>query len=785
MNRGPRAFRFVISVATAILLLGGSSAGLASSKPQPGARRNHLAGEASPYLQMHVYDPVDWYPWGPDAFEKAKQQDKPIFLSVGYSTCYWCHVMERKVFSDPEIAKLMNASFVSVKVDREERPDIDEIYMQATHLLTGSGGWPNSVFLTPDGKPFFAGTYFPPQDSGGRPGFPTILNGLSSRWKTERDQVTARAERIAAAIRSNFSQAAPVSASFDPMQLLARGVDGLAGRFDEQHGGFGSRTKFPSPPQLELLLAAHERKLPGRALEMLRKTLDEMATGGIYDHLAGGFHRYSTERTWSVPHFEKMLYDNAQLLGLYARAHKATGDPLYRRVAEGIADYLAAEMTSPMGGLYSAQDAEVDSEEGASYVWTAAQIQAVLGEKPAGALLSVYQLVPVHRGSAGPGALRVRLPLATALARTGDADAVALLQRFSESRARLLAVRNQREQPLRDDKVLAAWNGLAIRGLVDAGVELGHPEYVERAGRAANFVLARLLDDGGGLHRSYIAGHMREDAVLDDYAFLADGLVALHAATGDGRWLTSARLLADRMLADFQGPPGAGFYLSSRTADRNDLFVRPRVLRDNVMPSGNTVALRVLRDLAMLTGEARYRDAADDTQTALGSLFERAPSAVGTAVRALASGPQLPAPPFAEQAAAAKPAALPVARIPTGRDFVSGSLTRSAASPSEVLVQLKISQGWHVNANPASLEFLIPTRVEPARTATRIQVAYPKGSLYHPRFSLEPLSVYAGDIEIQVRSGAPLPAGEKLALTFQACDDSSCLPPETVEFAVP
>ena len=785
MNRAPRAFRFAISLATTMTLLSGASAGLASSKPEAGARRNHLAGEASPYLQMHVYNPVDWYPWGPEAFEKAKREDKPIFLSVGYSTCYWCHVMEREVFSNPEIAKLMNASFVSVKVDREERPDIDEIYMQATHLLTRSGGWPNSVFLTPNGKPFFAGTYFPPEDRGGRPGFPSILNRLSSRWNTERDQVLARAERVAAAIQAGFGRTDPVGASFDPMQLLARGVDGLAGRFDEEHGGFGSRTKFPSPHQLELLLAAHQRKLPGRALEMLRKTLDEMATGGIYDHLAGGFHRYSTERTWSVPHFEKMLYDNAQLLGLYARAHKATGDPLYRRVAEGIADYLAAEMTSPMGGLYSAQDAEVDSEEGASYVWTAAQIQTVLGAKSADALLSVYQLVPIHRGGAGPGALRVRLPVATALARTGDTDAVALLQRFSESRAKLLATRNQRPQPLRDEKVLAAWNGLAIRGLVDAGVELGHPEYVERAGRAAHFVLARLLDDRGRLHRSYIAGHMREAGVLDDYAFLADGLIALHAATGDGSWLTSARLLADRMLADFEGPPGTGFYLSAQSADHDNLFVRPRVLRDNVTPSGNTVALRVLRDLAMLTGEARYRDAADRTQTALGSLFERAPSGVGTAVRALASGPQLPAPPFDKQAAVDKPPAPPVARIPTGRDFVSGSVTRSAASPSEVLVRLEISAGWHVNANPASLEFLIPTRVEPTRPATQIQAVYPKGSRYHPRFSREPLSVYEGNLEIRVRSDAPLPAAEKLALTFQACDDSSCLPPETVELAVP
>jgi uncharacterized protein YyaL (SSP411 family) len=777
----------VIGLGLVLGLLGGASTGLARAKPEAGARRNHLAGEASPYLQLHVYNPVDWYPWGPEAFEKATREGKPVFLSVGYSTCYWCHVMEREVFSDPEIAKQMNASFVSVKVDREERPDIDEVYMQATHLLTGSGGWPNSVFLTPSGKPFFAGTYFPPEDRGGRPGFPTILNELSSRWKSEREVVTARAERVADAIRAGFNHQDPVSASFDPLQLLTRGSESLAERFDEEHGGFGSRTKFPSPPQLELLLASHERKQPGPSLAMLRKTLDAMATGGIYDHLAGGFHRYSTERSWSVPHFEKMLYDNAQLLGLYARAHKATGEPLYRRVAEGIADYLATEMTSPMGGLYAAQDAEVDGEEGASYVWTAEQIQQVLGEKSARELLSVYQLVPVDRTGTGPGALRIRLPLEPALARTGDADAVALLQRFADSRSKLLAARNQRRQPLRDEKLLAAWNGLAIRGLVDAGVELDRPEYIERAARAANFVLTRLLDEGGGLHRSYIAGSVREAAVLDDYAFLADGLLALYGATGDPRWLTRARQLADRMIADFEGPPGAGLYLSSQSVGQNQLFVRPRVLRDNVRPSGNTVALRVLRDLAMFTGKTRYREAADRTQMALGSLFGQAPEAVGTAVRALALGPPLPPAPRVQQGRAQQkpPRPRPLDRIPTGRDFVSGSLTRSAEPASEVRMQLKISPGWHVNANPASLDFLIPTRVETLRPGSEVEVVYPAGSLYQPRFSLEALSIYQGEVDIPVRSAAPLPTGEKLRLTFQACDETTCLPPETLELAVP
>ena len=746
------------------------------SDPKPGARRNQLAGEASPYLQLHVYNPVDWYPWGAKALEKARLEDKPIFLSVGYSTCYWCHVMEREVFSDEKIAALMNESFVNVKVDREERPDIDEIYMQATRLLTGSGGWPNSVFMTPEGKPFFAGTYFPPADSEGRAGFPTIVAGLAKRWKEQRAEVVARAEQVAAAIAAGFESRQTGAASFDPKELLARSVESLARQFDEEHGGFGERTKFPSPPQLELLLAAHQRRVPGRAAEMLRKTLDEMAYGGIHDHLAGGFHRYSTEPTWSIPHFEKMLYDNAQLVGLYARAHRVFGDPLYRQVAEGIAAYLASEMTHPLGGLHSAQDAEVAGEEGGSYLWTEQQVVGVVGAEDARELLASYRIVPVDRGGAGPGALRLRTPIEKSLVRTGAKDAAALVDRFASHRAKLLARRSQREQPLRDDKVLAAWNGLAIRGLVDAGVELGHPEYVDQAARAANFVLSRLQDRDGRLRRSYIAGQAREYAVLDDYVFLADGLVALHSASGDPRWLPHARRLADHMIAEHEGPPGTGFYLQSSARDPGDLFVRPRILTDNVMPAGNTVALRVLRDLAMYTGDARYREAADRTQLALGDLFERAPAAVGTAVRSLASGPQLPAPPRKRAATGTSPPRLALDRIPTGRDFVSGRLERRG---SIAVVVLEIAEGWHVNANPASLDFLIPTKVQ-AADGGAVDVRYPKGSPYHPRFSREPLSVYEGAVQIPVETKA-----RKLSLTFQACDDSSCLPPETVELSAP
>jgi hypothetical protein len=521
---------------------------------------------------------------------------------------------------------------------------------------------------------------------------------------------------------------------------------------------------------------------------MLTKTLDEMALGGIYDQLAGGFHRYSTEPTWSVPHFEKMLYDNAQLLPLYARAHRVTGRGLYRRTAEDIARYLADEMTHPEGGLYSAQDAQVDGEEGASYVWTDTQIREVLGPERTAELLSVYQLVPVERhASSGPGALRFRLPVEAARKRMKLADTVELIDHFAPARRQLLARRALRHQPLRDDKILAGWNGLAIRGLADAGVELRRPEYIDAAARAAHFVLERLRDGDGRLHRSYIAGRARESASLNDYAFLADGLIALYAATGNDHWLRQAKQLADRMLEDYEGPLGMGFFLS---LEAGDLFVRPRVLTDGVIPSGNTMALRVLLDLSALTGAERYQQAAERTRAALGPMFERAPYTVGTAVRALAVGPQLPAPPLARKAgtSASHPAPL-LGKLPTGRDFVRSSVEAIPDAPSRRRVQLEISEGWHVNANPASLDFLIPTRVTLAQreggAAKLSSVVYPDNSEFSPRFSLEPLAVYEGKVSIDVELPPTRSQNAELELTFQVCDETTCLPPETVALAIP
>jgi hypothetical protein len=722
---------------------------------------------------------VDWYPWGEDAFARARAEDKPVFLSVGYSTCYWCHVMEREVFSDPEIAALMNARFVSIKVDREERPDVDEIYMKATQLLTGSGGWPNSVFLTPQGKPFYAGTYFPPEDGYGRPGFPRVLRALHDAWTSEREKVLDAAERVTERIE-RLADLGGASGSAPPTdEVIRRALEELRDDFDAEHGGFGRRMKFPRPPALDLLVTRLEQERSPETLEMLVRTLDAMALGGIYDHLGDGFHRYSTERTWSIPHFEKMLYDNAQLVSIYARAYVLSRRPLYRRVVERTLGYLDREMSHPEGGFVSAQDAEVDGEEGASYVWSRAEIEGVLGKQRAEAFFTVYELSPMP-DRPELGVLRVRLPLAERLEQTGAKDEATLLARFDEARASLLAQRAKRPQPLRDDKVLADWNGLAIRGLVDAAAALERPAYLGRAERAAHFVLARLRSEDGTLRRSYIAGQLREDGVLDDYAFLADGLLALHEATGDARWLAAARRLADVMLARFEDRSGGGFFL---TPEGSKLLVRPKPFEDNGLPSGNGVALRVLRVLAAKLGSERYAEAAAGIASSAGALLDRAPYAVPTTVAVLASTPAPEAAAIAKGPARREPDDAvsdesQAFRLPRSEDHVRARLVQTPdADPPGLAVHLSVDEGWHVNANPASFPFLVATTVEVIDGSHAATIRYPEGRSFRPAFAAEPIQVYEGTVEIPVAPDDGADAPQRVAVRFQACDASRCLPP--------
>jgi hypothetical protein len=517
---------------------------------------------------------------------------------------------------------------------------------------------------------------------------------------------------------------------------------------------------------------------------MLVRTLDAMALGGIHDHLAGGFHRYSTEPTWSIPHFEKMLYDNAQLVGVYARAFALTGRPLYRRVVERTLAYLDREMSLPEGGFASAQDAEVDGEEGASYVWSRAEIERVLGPKRAAAFLAVYELAPMP-DDPERGVLRVRLSSARPRGSSETPDVAELLRPFEADRAALLAQRNEGPQPLRDDKALAAWNGLAIRGLVEAAQALGRPQVLRRAERAAEFVLARLLTEEGALRRSYIAGQAREAGVLDDYAFLSDGLLALSQATGNARWRAASERLAGAMLARFEDERGGGFFL---TPAGTRLLVRPKPFDDNEVPSGNAVALRVLRALAGGADSGRWAEAAARTASAAAPLLRRAPYALPSTVAALAGAPAIrtalhAGPPGAVPAQPAPSERRRARRLPRSEDHVHAALRRSGADPRELVVRIEIDPGWHVNANPASLPFLIPTRVEPLGNGAALDAEYPPGGELRPEFVKEVLRVYEGTVEIPITlRGSKAPP--RVALRFQACDEKVCLPPSRVELAL-
>ena len=741
------------------------------------AGTNRLAGEASPYLQLHAHNPVDWYPWGEEAFARALVEDKPIFLSVGYSTCYWCHVMEREVFANPEIAALMNQTVVSIKVDREERPDIDELYMSATHLLNGRGGWPNSVFLTPERKPFFAGTYFPPEDRGGRIGFPTLLRRIAEAWKNDRKRLNLLAERVVARISAAALSPAAGGEIAAPDVILARAIEDLRERYEPNHGGFSTRTKFPRPPMLELLLTAQLRNPAPETWKMLTHTLDEMALGGIYDHVGGGFHRYSTEASWSIPHFEKMLYDNAQLVHLYARAYAATGRALYRSVVEQTLAYLAREMRLPGGGLASAQDAQVAGDEGASYVWSRAEIEAVLGAKRAESFLAVYELVPLEGSE--KGVLRVRLDAANAPDEFGAAGVDELLGRFASDRVKLLEVRDGRPQPLRDDKVIAAWNALAVAGLVQAASALDEPAYLRRAEETARFVMRNLRDEEGGLHRSTIAGQLRENGVLEDYALLADALLALHRATGDATWRREARALTDAMLDRFVDPGAGGLF---ETQSDTDLFARLKGFEDSVLPSSNGVALGVLHRLSQASASDRYRVEADRTLAAFAPWFERAPTTVSSAlVETLRHSAEV-------RGSSSKPGEIALQRpmlpgMPRSQDHVE--ITAARGVGGELLIRVVIDEGWHVNANPASLAYLIPTRVETPSGLPLRAARYPDGKLFQPEFAPEPISVYEGGIEIPITGTGGEANAASLFLRYQACDAQQCLPPARTRVMLP
>ncbi len=570
--------------------------------PSPGRPANRLAGETSPYLLQHAHNPVDWFPWGPEAFEKARKEDRPVFLSIGYSACHWCHVMERESFESDEIARILNEGYVSVKVDREERPDVDDVYMTAVQALVGRGGWPLSAFLFPDGRPFFGGTYFPPDDRGHRPGFRTLLLGLLDAWRDRRSELEEAASRIVGEVeRANGLTDRLERAPLGPA-TLDRLTDALSHAFDARHGGFGGAPKFPPHLALEWLLRKGAEG-DGGARAMAARTLEAMALGGVHDHLGGGFHRYSTDERWLVPHFEKMLTDNAQLLALYARAFVLTGRDLFRRVARGVGDYLLAEMRGAEGGFFAATDADSEGAEGKFFVWSEAEVREVLGGGDADLFCRHYRVFPegnFHDEATGrPTGLNI-LHLASEPSAEEE-------RRLAPLREKLKARRAGRVPPGLDDKRIAGWNALAVSGLAVASRAVGEPVYLDAARSAARFVLGRMRDAGGRLLRSWKGGDAKVVAFLEDEAFLALALLDLAEAEPEeeaaAEWLAEARRVVAVLRRRFRRPGRPGFTF---TGEGNEpLLVRGRDLWDKAIPSGSGAATLALVRLA-----ARDRDAA-------------------------------------------------------------------------------------------------------------------------------------------------------------------------------
>ncbi|MER3449955.1 MAG: thioredoxin domain-containing protein [Chloroflexota bacterium] len=590
---------------------------------------NRLANETSPYLRQHADNPVDWYPWGDEAFERARREDKPILLSIGYAACHWCHVMERESFEDAETARIMNENFVNIKVDREERPDIDQVYMTAVQAMTGHGGWPLTVFLTPDGVPFYGGTYFPKEARHGLPAFKDLLRAVAEAWRNRRQEILAGTARV----REFLEQQSRAVAPRDQLdaELLRRAARALLQGYDPVNGGFGTAPKFPQPLNLEFLLRAYRRfKIP-EALIAVEHTLKAMARGGIYDQVGGGFHRYSTDDRWLVPHFEKMLYDQALLLRVYLGAYQLTGDPLFRQVIEETLGFAFRELYHPDGAFYSSLDADSEGEEGKYYVWTAAEVDDLLAPEEAEAVKHYYGLI-YGPNFEGKNILHVRTTPEKVAGQLGRSPEE-LAETLARAKAKLLAARERRVPPARDDKVLTSWNGLMLRALAEVGAALDRPEWIRAAERLAHFIETRLGRPDGSLWHSFKEGVARVEGLLEDYAFYADGLLSLYEVTGELRWFRRTVELAGRLINLFWDPSLPGFF--DATAAHDNLPVRPRSFIDNALPSGSSVATELLLRLGALTGEGHYREVAEANLRALADFMLRAPAGAGRLLSAL------------------------------------------------------------------------------------------------------------------------------------------------------
>ena len=817
----------ILSVFIAALSLTGEACVGADDPAKSGSashkHTNRLSQESSPYLLLHAHNPVDWYPWGPEALERAKAEKKPIFLSIGYTSCYWCHVMERQVFENEAIAAYMNEHFVCVKVDREERPDIDELYMLCLQVylqLAGSnqgGGWPLSIFLTPEGKPIAGGTYFPPTDMPGRPGFMTILKNVTSAWAERQPDVVSTSELIAKEVKRLSTPQFVLEPVPLDSALVAKSIDAISASYDPEYGGFdfsadsADSPKFPIPARLELLqtIGPFAENAP-ELLQKLDFTLTHMEQGGIRDHLGGGFHRYSTDRIWLVPHFEKMLYDNAQLASVYTRAYARTSLKSYRQVAEGTLDFLLRDMLDAEGGFHSALDAETNGVEGQHYVWSANEIATLLTPQEFSIAEAVYGLnekSPFEAGSV------LHLPKSIPDAAEALPLPVAELEmRLSEINAKLLAARKKRPALLKDDKILVGWNGMAIQAFAEAGQTFQRREYTDAAERAASFVLQKVRSADGLLLHVTRGGAAKVPAYLEDYAGLVGGLLALHQTTEDDRWLKESIRLTDEMIEQCSDTRG-GFFLTSKRHE--ELLARPKNSYDSVVPSGNSVAVRNLVRLAKLTGDNRYRDLAKKTLEVFASQINSSPAghaclSIGlaeylaafgeaSATPEVAGGPSpsqptspVPVEPMSPQnteeaklVVFARPSAEEVQKHPLLQVealVAEGAFIAGAHCP--VVITMRIKNGWHINANPSRPKFLKATELKAEFTngSTLGKVEYPAGTDLKSEGVEESLSVYEGTIQLKTSIDVPQNfAGDAesvtLTIRYQACNEKECQQP--------
>jgi uncharacterized protein len=761
-------------------------------KDAPKAKPNRLAKESSPYLLQHANNPVDWYPWGPEAFERAKKEKKLVFLSIGYSSCHWCHVMERESFSNADIAKVMNENFVCIKVDREERPDVDDIYMTALHATDQQGGWPLTMFLTPEGKPIFGGTYFPPDDKkigdDTIPGMKSILARVIELDKKEHEELFKQAdiiaERTVDALERNARGVALVKLD---RELVTEAADAFD--IDPDHGGTGSKakqfkgTKFPRPPVWQFLLAQSRKPGKEALAKLVHLTLRKMAEGGIYDHLGGGFHRYSTERTWTVPHFEKMLYDNAQLAELYSDAHKAAPDPLYKRVVAETLAFVKREMTGPEGAFYSALDADSNHKEGEFYVWTADEIRQVLGNDADAAFLKAVYGATAPNFETQFHILRLPKPLAE-IAKDQKLSEEQLLAKLDPLKKKLFDARAKRERPFLDTKVICAWNGQMIAGYARAGEVFKEPEYVKAAATAADFVLAKMRNKDGRLFRLYAAAPgekpaARGVAFLDDYAYLAHGLLNLHDATGEKKWLDAAKALTDLAIKWHGDTARGGFFFTA--SDSEKLFARAKDSYDGVQPSGNSQMARNLLRLWQKTKDDTYRELCVKTIKQFALTLRMQPASVPALARCLdelldATGGD-PASPGGKVDPPKNPKeSADVVTVKFEQGLIKASTSR------DFTLTLTIAEGWHIYANPVGNETL-----KESETAVTLvldgkpveaKVVYPKGNEITDSAGAK-YAVYEGTIKITGAVAGPPTIEARVKVI--ACKDGKCLLPSVIK----